>query len=155
MDIKNLREVLTAANEIGEKLQIEIDELTEENKNLRGEIAKLQEENKNLRTANETFGKNVSQLMEHINKIILDNHEKFTSAMTSMTGNEFKKFFNEYMQKVSDSPVDDKKISPSENENTHGEIILTHAENNISIEKIPEVKQKMIYAEFYAEESRD
>lgn len=131
-ELKDLEEILSAAKEIGEKLQAKREILTEEILRLRAENEKilaernkllielnsLLVENEKLRKINENFGENLRQINDLSGMFIRGDSQKF----------------------LSDSDCDEKSIVPTESE-----VEILNAEEN-------QPKKKMLYAEFYAEE---
>ena len=139
--------------ELGEKIQSELEnlrrenlKLLEENKNLLAErnnllveMNNLLEENERLRKVNETFGNNLQQLPNQFQFIMRDELQKFFAGLSSTAEKNFD----------DDEDDENNSVVPFEN----GIEILDAEENlpaNIS-EEPP--KKKMVYAEFYAEES--
>lgn len=181
--LNDLEKILTAARDFGKNLQSDIDKLRAENEKLSTENQRLQTENaklktdsdnlldemetlenvvKDLRSANETFGVNLNKLMGQLNKAINDSHEKFMAQINSLMRDEFQKFLSEYMSKVKAS---EKTSSPdkknSTNVVTETSVVKTSTQNiNPNAEKksnlahnVTTSKSKMLYADFYAEES--
>lgn len=141
--------------ELGEKIQDEINllqkenaKLLEENKNLLAErnnllveMNNLLAENERLRKVNETFGKNLQQIPNQFQFIIRDELKKFFESLSLATENNFNESENE--------PEENNSVVPFEN----GIEILDAEENLPDNIQNEQPKKKMIYAEFYAEES--
>lgn len=155
--MNDLEKILSAAKEVGDKLQSQIDELTTENKKLRetnenvlGEIEKLRAENEKLRVANETFGNNLNSLMTRLNQTVNENHEKFVEQINNSMRDEFKNFLTDCMNEIRrDENISSdlaKKNSPTNEEKSLTISDVLPAERN------SEKKTKPTYAAFYAEE---
>lgn len=170
----DLEKILSAARDLGKNLQADIDKLRAdneklqaENKNLRTDNEKLKKESdslleemdtlenvvKDLRSANETFGVNLNKLMGQLNQAINDSHEKFMAQINTLMRDEFQKFLAEYMSKIkSDTNKNDSQTSKKKSPKSET-VELTKAEN-LSVQNNSTNQQpKMLYADFYAEES--
>lgn len=183
--LTDLEKILSAARDLGKNLQDDIDKLRADNEKLQTENQRLQTENynlkkdndnlldemetlenvvKNLRTANETFGVNLNNLMGQLNKAINDSHEKFMAQINSLMRDEFQKFLSEYMNKVK---VDDTATTSSNGKkkiNDEKSLAKTTVKSNVTVkdteilspaENIAESKSKIIFSGFYAEEAID
>lgn len=137
--------------ELGEKIQNELDRLQAENSRLREEnkmvlaernnllveMNNLLEENERLRKVNESFGKNLQQLPN-----------QFQSIMRG----ELQKFFAHLSDSVENRPLDDDEEEYSVVPFDNG-IEILDAEENLPDIQDNQPKKKMIFADFYAEES--
>ncbi|MBQ9441714.1 MAG: hypothetical protein IJU55_01700 [Selenomonadaceae bacterium] len=131
-ELNDLEEILSAAKEIGEKLQAKKKILTEEILRLRAENEKILSErnnllvelnsllveNEKLRKINESFGEHLRQINDLSGMFIRGDFQKF----------------------LTDSDCGESSIVPSESE-----VEILNAEEN-------QPKKKMLYADFYAEE---
>ena len=176
---KNLQDDVDKLQADLDKVRAENDKLQAENKILQNENTKLKDESdslleemekledvvKGLRTANETFGVNLNKLMGQLNRAINENHEKFMAQINSLMRDEFQKFLSEYMNKIKDAnakkaEVENKKDSAevtTQNVTVQNSTSITVNESEVlPAEKVNEKKpSKMMYADFYAEESVD
>ena len=183
--LSEFEKILTAARDLGKNLQDDIDKLRAENEKLTVENQRLQSENgklktdsdnlldemetlenvvKDLRAANETFGVNLNKLMGQLNQAINDSHEKFMAQINSLMRDEFQKFLSEYMSKVkADVKTSTQNKKKSTNDSSETSVvktstpnITTHNEKNTALaHNVTTSKSKMLYADFYAEESVD
>lgn len=139
--------------EENESLQAEIAELLSENSTLRAENQKIYLEMNNMRTAkedlraaNETFAKNLNQLVIKLN----ETHEKAMEQINAMAGSGFQQIVNDYVEKVSGTNIvtvadEDDAVEPKYST----EIIVEDAATAVDI---PNARRpKMVYADFYAE----
>ena len=170
---KNLQDDIDKLRAENEKLQTENQRLNKENENLKtdndnllDEMETLENVVKNLRAANETFGVNLNSLMGQLNKAINDSHEKFMSQINLLMRDEFQKFLAEYMNKVKEddkaksSPNGKKKdkavvTETSLSKTVKGGVTVKDTEILSPAENIAASKSKMLYADFYAEETID
>ncbi len=151
----DLNDVLSAAREIGENLKKELELFKAENAELKNKIEELSAENSSLResyemlrNANKDFGENLNAWIINLNKSVNESHSKFMDEINNLMRKEFREFFSGYVKKVDDTPP------PSENSQTSGAIVV-QSENQVErAEETPEQKPKMMYAAFYAEETR-
>lgn len=183
--LSEFEKILTAARDLGKNLQDDINKLRAENEKLTAENQRLQSENgklktdsdnlleemetlenvvKDLRAANETFGVNLNKLMGQLNQAINDSHEKFMTQINSLMRDEFQKFLSEYMSKVKadvkTSTADKKKSTNAINETSivktaAPNITVNDAKNSTPAHNVTTSRSKMLYADFYAEESVD
>ena len=173
---KNLQSDIDKLQADLDKVRADNDKLKAENKNLRGENDKLKADGdklleemeklenvvKSLRSANETFGVNLNKLMGQLNQAINDSHEKFMAQINSLMRDEFQKFLSEYMSKVkADVKTSTQNKNKSTNDSSETSVvktstpnITTHNEKNTALaHNVTTSKSKMLYADFYAEES--
>ena len=138
--------------ELGEKIQNEIERLKSENlklhedyqnilierNNLLVEMNSLLAENERLRKVNESFGKNLQQLPNQFQFIMRDELRKFFDGLTGKVEQNFEE--ENFVTSVETEPATEIEILDAEEK----------LPDNI---KENQPKKKMIYAEFYAEES--
>lgn len=193
--LKDLEKILTAARDLGQNLQNDLDKLRADNEHLQAQNKRLQTENeklkadsdnlldemetlenvvKDLRAANETFGVNLNRLMGQLNQAINDSHEKFMAQINTLMRDEFQKFLAEYMSKIKADA--DKNTAPKQQHNdknankkksgevvTETAVVNVDAKGGVTASKAevlsPDIagdnKSKMLYADFYAEETID
>ena len=176
---KNLQEDLNKLRADNEQLQTQNKRLQAENEklkndsdNLLDEMETLENVVKDLRAANETFGVNLNRLMGQPNQAINDNHEKFMSQINSLMRDEFQKFFAEYMSKIKadtdkknfQKPSHDYKNAKKKKSDdivTETAVANVTAKGGVTKEEVfmppdtvgDKTQSKMLYADFYAEES--
>ena len=175
-DVDKLQADLDKVRAENDKLQAENKTLQNENEKLKTdsdslleEVEKLENVVKDLRTANSTFGVNLNKLMGQLNQAINDSHEKFMAQINSLMRDEFQKFLSEYMSKVnSDNAQKAPEKSDAENKKDSVEVetkaVTAQSSTQVTIgetEVLPAEKvdgkktSKIMYADFYAEESVD
>ena len=158
-DFKNLMILGEQIKTEFEKLQDENLKLREKNKiilaernNLLVEMNNLLAENERLRKVNETFGKNLQQLPNQFQFIMRDELQKFFSGLSQAAKKNpdkvEEKNFDEHDEKISDDEVEENSLVSFENG-----IEILDAEETLPENIQNQPKKKMIFAEFYAEES--
>lgn len=151
--VETFQQELEHLREENESLQAEIAELLSENSALRAENQKIYLEMNNMRTAkedlrdaNETFAKNLNQLVIKLN----ETHEKTMDQINALAGNGFQKIVVDYVDKIRGTNIvsvadEDAAVEPKYST----EIIV---EDTATAVDIPNARRpKMMYADFYAE----
>ena len=151
--VETFQQELEHLQEEKESLQAEIAELLSENAALRAENQKIYLEMNNMRTAkedlraaNETFAKNLNQLVIKLN----ETHEKTMTQINELATNGFQEIVVDYVEKVRGTNIvtvadEDDAVEPKYST----EIIV---EDTTAAVDVPNAhRPKMQYADFYAE----
>ena len=151
--VETFQQELEHLQEEKESLQAEIAELLSENAALRAENQKIYLEMNNMRTAkedlraaNETFAKNLNQLVIKLN----ETHEKTMTQINELATNGFQEIVVDYVEKVRGTNIvtvadEDDAVEPKYST----EIIV---EDTTAAVDVPNARRpKMQYADFYAE----
>lgn len=151
--VETFQQELEHLQEEKESLQAEIAELLSENSTLRAENKKIYLEMNNMRTAkedlraaNETFAKNLNQLVIRLN----ETHAKTMDQINALAGNGFQQIVIDYVDKIRGTNIvtvadEDDAVEPKYST----EIIV---EDTATAVDIPNARRpKMQYADFYAE----
>lgn len=164
-----LEKILSAAREIGENLQGDLDNVRKENETLKNAGDELREQNETLQKESHELRAEVENLRAEKNELLEANKTFVTNLSNLMRhfNGEFQKIFAEYVEKVHFTK---EEISPAENDDDQSEedgdssvfngIILSEGDEIIveaddvlpATRENPATKKKMVYAAFYAEE---